>query len=129
MEKNNDQNLPSFLVDIFYNNKDELNQIFPIIKNPDKIKDLISFFKSNKNDINYKYKIIFKLLSLFKSNITLIHVFVETCKRNNLNLLYESIFDIYLNEEIKNDRELILEELIKLLITTTSLPKSGPEYI
>ena len=129
MEKNNEQNLPSFLIDIFYNNKDELNQIFPIIKNPDKIKDLISFFKSNKNDINYKYEIIFKLLSLFKTNITLIHVFVETCKRNNLNLLYESIFDIYLNEEIKNDRELILEELIKLLITTTSLPKSGPEYI
>ena len=128
MESYIDKNI-SFLSDIFYTNNVELNQILPIIKNVDKIKDLISFMKSNESNLNFIFEELSKLLSLFKSNIVLIPFFIESCKRNNLNLLYESIFDIYLNEEIKDDKELILEDLIKLLITNASLPKSVPEYL
>ena len=128
MENNNKKSL-SFISDIFYHKNSDSDIIFPIIKNSYKIKDLISFLKSNEYNINDKYTEILKLFDLFKSNITLIPFFKKCCKRNNLNLLYESIFDIYLSPEIQQDKELILENLLKLIITNSSLPKSAPEYL
>ena len=120
---------PNILINIFYNINNEPKKLLPIIKNQEKIKDLISFFKSRENSINKKFELISNLFILFKSNISLIPLFIKSFKRNNLNLLYESIFDIYLHQDIKQDKEETLEKLINLLIVNTSLPKSAPEYL
>ena len=117
------------LLNFFHSQQNKLNRLIPIIKDFNKIKDLITFFKSKENDINNKYEYIIQLYSLFKLNINLIPYFVYNSKRNNLNLFYECIFDIYLNKEIKQDKEVKLEDLIKLLITNVSLPKSALEYL
>ena len=117
------------LLNFFHSQQNKLNRLIPIIKDFNKIKDLITFFKSKENNINNKYEYIIQLYSLFKLNINLIPYFVYNSKRNNLNLFYECIFDIYLNKEIKQDKEVKLEDLIKLLITNVSLPKSALEYL
>ena len=128
MENNSNEKI-SPLLNIFHSQQNKSNQLIPIIKDFNKIKNLITFFKSKENDINNKYENIIQLYSLFKLNISLIPYFIYNSKRNNLNLFYESIFDIYLNKEIKQDKEVKLENLIKLLITNVSLPKSAPEYL
>ena len=121
--------ISSYLLDIFHFKDDKTNKILPIIKNPSKIKDFILFIKSSKINISQKFEGIFQLYILFKSNLSLIPFFIKECKMNNLNLLYESIFDIYLNAEIKRNKEESLENFLKLLIANTSLPKSAPEYL
>ena len=128
MAYNNEKN-SSYLLDIFHSLKGKANQILPIVKDPYKIKDFIFFLKSSKINISTKYDEILKLFILFKSNLALIPFFIKECKMNNLNLLYELIFDIYLNEEINRKKEESLENLLKLLITHTSLPKSALEYL
>ena len=100
MENNNEKTF-LYLFDIFHIKKDKSNTILPIIKNTFKMRNLISFLKSKENFIDNKLEIISKLFFLFQSNISLISLFLRECKKNNLNLLYESIFDIYLNEDIK----------------------------
>ena len=128
MENNNKKSF-SFISDIFHYKESDSNLIFPIIKNPYKIENLISFLKSKEYNINDKYEEIQKLFDLFKSNIFLIPFFIRCCKKNNLNLLYESIFDIYLNQEIQKDREYEIENILKLIMINTTLPKSAPEYL
>ena len=128
MENKNNKKI-SPLLNFFHSQQNKSNRLIPIIKDFNKIKDLITFFKSKENDINNKYEYIIQLYSLFKLNINLIPYFVYNSKRNNLNLFYECIFDIYLNKEIKQDKEVKLEDLIKLLITNVSLPKSALEYL
>ena len=125
MEDDLNQNFSIFL-EIFENKEGE---IFPIIKNSKKISELISFLKSKKIKSNNKYAAISKLLSLFELNIALIPLFIKSCKRNNLNLLFESIFDIYLSKEIEEDKEKEIEKLIKLITINCTLPKSAPEYL
>ena len=118
----------SNFLEIFENIEGE---IFPIIKNSRKIKELVSFLKSKDNNTNNKYDIISKLLSLFELNTALIPLFIKNCRRNNLNLLFESIFDIYLSKEIEEDKkkEEQIEKLIKLITINCTLPKSAPEYL
>ena len=125
MENDLNQKFSIFL-EIFESKEDE---IFPIIKNSKKISDLISFLKSKKSNIKNKYDMISKLLSLFELNKALIPLFIKICKRNNLNLLFESIFDIYLSKEIGEDKEKEIEKLIKLITINCTLPKSAPEYL
>ena len=129
MEFSNINNDCAPLFEIFYKKENNQNELIPIIENNKKIKNLIPFFESKDNNINDKYKCIMCLFSLFNSNINLIPRFIHQFKRNNLNLFYESIFDIYLNKEIKEDKENDLEKMITLLITNTSLPRSAPEYL
>ena len=128
MEFNNGNEI-SNLFGIFHSKASQSNKIIPIIKDPYKIKDLISFLKSTEYDIYEKFELILKLYHLFNSNIILIPFFIKNCKRNNLNLLYESIFDIYLSEQIQRDKEEYLEKFLKLLMTNASLPKASPEYL
>ena len=128
MENNNEKTLP-YLFDIFLVKEGKSNKILPIIKDTFKMQNLISFLKSKENYIDDKLEVLSKLLFLFQSNISLIPFFIRECKKNNLNLLYESIFDIYLDEDIKLEKEEFLEKLIKLIITNTSLPKAAPDYL
>ena len=127
--ENNTEKALSYHSDIFHFKQGKSNKILPIIKNTFKIRNLISFLKSKKNIIDNKLEIISKLFFLFQSNISLIPFFLRECKKNNLNLLYESIFDIYLYEDIKRENEEFLEKLIKLIITNTTLPKAAPDYL
>ena len=128
MENNNEKVLP-YLLDVFQTKQDQSNKILPIIKNTFKMQNLMSFLKSEEIHIDNKLEVISKLFFLFQSNISLIPFFIRECKKNNLNLLYESIFDIYLNEDIKKENAEFLEKLIKLIITNTSLPKAAPDYL
>ena len=128
MENNNEKIFP-YLLDIFHFKQDKSNTILPIIKNTFKMESLISFLKSKENYIDNKLEVVSKLFILFQSNISLIPFFIRECKKNNLNLLYESIFDIYLNDDIKTENVEFLEKLIKLIITNTTLPKAAPDYL
>ena len=117
------------LSNIFYTSKNNNKILVPILKNTEGIKNLIIFFENKEKDINIKYNIIVELYTLFKSNISLISVFMRHCKKNNINFLYKLIFDIYLDEKIDRNKEEFIEKFIILLLANYSLPKSAPEYI
>ena len=96
------------------------------------IKDNKEKEKENDNEeftFQNKIEILTILMSLFKSNKSLISLFMNKCG-SNVTYFFEPIIDVYLSEELKLDSDkAFLEQMIIYIIYNVNFPKFSLEYI
>jgi len=73
--------LKELLNEIFYNDPENINRHFPIIKNSNNIAKIVPYFithnTNNTEDIKYTMNLINILQEFFKMNNNLIHLFMK----------------------------------------------------
>ena len=128
MFENEEKDFIPLLKEIFhFSKKDPLN-IYPIVKNSDKIVDLKTYMESKDNNNKKKLFILDKLKNFFLLNKGLIPFFIEKYKSISSNFYYP-IIDLYLSEDMTEENLKFLEEFLNLLNSHISISKLSLEYI
>lgn len=125
--------LKELLNEIFYNDPENINRHFPIIKNSNNIAKIVPYFithnTNNTEDIKYTMNLINILQEFFKMNNNLIHLFMKNSIYSNGETFYECLIILYSKMYIEEKNKLLIEELIKNININYSLTKSNIEII
>ena len=126
-----DSMLMTLMNSIFYPSPDEPDEFLPIVKDMKNIPNIISFLNSDKNiqmDLNNRISLVFFLKNLFSENNDLMPLFIKRCVQNKKTLL-ESIVDLYLNDKVYGESQILLEDFINNVNFTVSVSRDIFEYI
>ena len=125
--------LKELLNEIFYNDPENINRHFSIIKNSNNIVKIVPYFithnTNNTEDIKYTMNLINILQEFFKMNNNLIHLFMKNSIYSNGETFYECLIILYSKMYIEEKNKLLIEELIKNININYSLTKSNIEII
>ena len=113
---------------LFYGKNTSIS--LPILNSLKEIPQLIQFLKDENQKIENKIELLSALITIFKTNENIILPFMRTFifKSKEYNF-FEPLIDLYLIPNLKQENEILLEELFKIIITHISITKNIVEYI
>ena len=122
-----DQILMNLMNSIFYKSPTEEDEFLPIIKDMENIPNIITFMNTDNNqqkNFDNNNSLIFFLKNLFSENNDLIPLFIKRCIKDKKTFL-ESLVNLYLEENIIEQSQTILEDLINNINYTVSFNPNG----
>lgn len=118
----------NFFNDIFIESKTNKGKLLPLLNSSNKIPDIFQYLNDDKCQIKNKIICLTKLISLIKENKNIIPCIIDTFTSKRLNL-FEPLINLYLDKNITKEGLFKVEELIRILITNITIPKSTLEFI
>ena len=126
-----DQAFMNLMGSIFYKSTTEEDEFVPIVKDMNKIPNIISFINSNNNlqmNLDNNISLVFFLKNLFSENNDLMPLFIKRCVKDKRTFL-ESLVNLYLEEKVDGQSQTLLEDLINNINYNVSVDKSVFEFI
>jgi len=126
-----DRSLIDLLNSIFYENPDESDEFFPLIKNAKNLPNIIpvlSYDTKNEINLNNAISLIYYLKNIFSENSDLIPLFVKYCHKNRNNLI-EKVINLYLTDKFEGQSLTLIEDLLSNITYNISIPKNIIAYI
>ena len=118
----------NILKEIFHYSTDNSSIIFPIIKNPDNVKNFKEYMNNKHNTNKTKILLLKELKILFDQNDILILYFVKNCYIKSF-FFYYPIINLYLSEDINEEDLKFLEEFLILINSYITLHKQIFDFI
>ena len=128
MSERDEKDYISILKEIFHFSPKNPPEIYPLVKNSDKIRDLNSYMENQNIPNEKKISLLKELKSLFLSNYNLIPFFTTKYVSSTANF-YFPITNIFLSEDTNEEDLKFLEEFLILLNSNISISKLTLEYI
>ena len=126
-----DRSLIDLLNSIFYENPDESDEFFPLIKNAKNLPNIIpvlSYDTKNEINLNNAISLIYYLKNIFSENSDLIPLFVKYCHKNRNNLI-EKVINLYLTDKFEGQSLTLIEDLLSNITYNISISKNIIAYI